>query len=790
MIRSRYWPPFAGNTARLAAQLALILLASVFATQPLELEAQENVSDVKLRPGSRSPHAPTGYEVEFTTPSALEALDDEIILTLHERIGVPSGIAASNVQIRHKGDTYGSVPASNVTIRKVDHGDRGAEIAITPSRQKDEPDVIPADAVVTVILQKAAGITNPGEGGSYAWTVHTSKNPAPVPANYPSDDVRKAFGRIYGKGNDAGLLVDRQVGLSREEAGRSDQVDVTTSGYRSGSTLTVWRDSNLDGQLDRGEVSLCQAEVSNTGIGKCSFDVQLPPFKLGYGICEETLANCNLVNAVDGNGLSSTIEGTGEARHVHQSLQVLDIGGKLSAEQEQSAGGDVRLELVDFPPGVVEAITVGGHKADFNKLSIGTSGRLWTRVPLPSTARLGRQALSVSVMRDDNGQMYSKETVVNITRLGTVVRMLPQVALPNQRIALTGKGFSATGDSAIEEIDIGGLSLEPARIAEGSGTIPIDKDGTWSGYINLPILQTTTVPGTHTLRVTDTGGKVGSVEFNIPPRELTVEPASATPGNLITVTGQGFPSRGPQGSGVVLRIFYDWGDSYTLTPAHTDINGKFSQEIRVPYGVHSPSTNKVRVEFDRDDGVTAQTVINHHVPGPTLTLVPQSGPPGTPVTLSGKGFRQFSPVQSIMMGGLSLPPREGVATDRNGEFSLDFQVPGVGVGRQNIRATVGGVLSTGHFEVSASGVLAGHLAPASSIEEAMGDRFLSVFHFNSDSKRWSFYDPEVKEMSNLQHMVAGETYLIQVRKSVRTVLNGKQRSLTCFQEVCWNQIVW
>ena len=393
-------------------------------------------------------------------------------------------------------------------------------------------------------------------------------------------------------------------------------------------------------------------------------------------------------------------------------------------------------------------------------------------------------------MRDDNSQVYSKEIVVNITRLGTVVQMLPRVALPNQRIALSGKGFSATGEAAIEEIDIGGLLLEPARIAEGWGTIPIDKDGTWSGYINLPTLQTTTVPGTHTLRVRDTAGKTGSVEFDIPPRELTVEPASSTPGNLVTVTGQGFPGSSAHGSGGVLRVYYEFGDSYTLTPAQTGINGEFSQEIRVPYGAHSPSTNKVRVEFDRDDGVTVQTVINHDVPSPTLTLVPQSGPPGTPVTLTGEGFRQFTPVQSMIMGGMSVTPNESVTTDRHGKFSLEFQVPGAGLGRQNIQTTVGGLHATGHFEVSASGVVAGHPEPVSSAMEALENTLLSVFHFNNDTKRWTFYDPEIKENSNLMYMVAGETYLIQVRSSVRAVLNGKRHNLTCREEFCWNQIIW
>ena len=185
-----------------------------------------------------------------------------------------------------------------------------------------------------------------------------------------------------------------------------------------------------------------------------------------------------------------------------------------------------------------------------------------------------------------------------------------------------------------------------------------------------------------------------------------------------------------------------------------------------------------------------QGVVKHEVPSATLTLSPESGPPGTMVKLTGKGFQQFTQVESVMLGGFSLTPTEGVTTDRNGEFSFDIRIPDVKTGQQNVQLTVGGEHADGHFQVSPLEVVGGNAVSVSEAVAALGSQFLRAFHFNNYTKYWTLYDPESEKTSRLEYMVAGEVYLIEVQSTLQVILNGRARFLSCLRGVCWNQIIW
>ena len=125
-----------------------------------------------------------------------------------------------------------------------------------------------------------------------------------------------------------------------------------------------------------------------------------------------------------------------------------------------------------------------------------------------------------------------------------------------------------------------------------------------------------------------------------------------------------------------------------------------------------------------------------------------------------------------------------------GEFSFDFLVPNIGLGQHTLRVTVAGVTAIAIFEITESGVTPGAATPVALALENLGHRLLRVFHFNNDTKEWTFYDPELGDLNTLSFMVAGETYLVLVDQTTEAVLNGKARNLTCLASNCWNQIVW
>ena len=719
-------------------------------------------------------------------------------MVLHEDIGVPRSIGSARVRVgyRYGADRIGGF-ASDVSLNDQENHRRPTTINIAHGLVNDNSQVaIPAGARVTVTFSSEAGISNPTEGGSYTWEVGVGSGSRLVNANHPAPDhaddpdIREAFRLASADGKDTGLLVDREVQLDRNDVSRGQSVTVTARGYREGRTLTVWRDANLDGQRDPGERVLCEVVGGSNGTGRCNFTVSVPPFVGAFGECEGVSGlNCNFVNASQGPGGSSIIIGRGSDL-IYQAEQALELVGRIVAETVEGPGGQIRLEVVDFPAGVITAVEIGGVAADFEPVTVGTSGRLSFSVPVPNSVRLGRQSLRLKLVRRDNGEVFSREITIDISQPSIEVRVVPEMVMANQRVSIFGKLSSAIDGTSIEEVQFGGFVVEPSRVNGGEGIIDVAEDGSWWSFLDLPIVEAAMVAGTHELRVRDSLGRTGSVEVTIPPREVTVTPVSGRPGSIMAVSGTGFPSRNDHGSTVLIRIAYESSNESTTISTETDFQGNFTQDIQIPLKTASPSSNVVRVEFDDDAGITVATTIRHEVPAPVVQLSAEAGPPGSLVTLTGTGFRHYAPVESAMFGDIDVSPGYGGPTDSIGEFSFDFLVPELVVGQHTLRVTVAGVTAIAIFEITESGVASGAAMPVSLALGSLEHRLLRVFHFNNDTKEWTFYDPDLGDLNTLSFMVAGETYLVLVDETTVAALNGKARTLTCLGGNCWNQIVW
>lgn len=782
------------------------------------MEAQGNacsglpVKSVTVKSSSRSPATRTGYEVKFVTPCELMPHTDGITMELHEDIRVPRAIAPPMVRISYisEGES-GRGMASAVDLTDQDDPRRPTILNIYPVIAGDSLDAqpIPAQAMVTVTFRSGAGITNPTEGGSFSWKVGVNGEDNLVDANHPEQAVRDAFVAASGGDDDAdvGLLVDREIQLSHEEIGRGEELTVIGRGFKNGHTLTVWRDANLNGQRDSGESELCQIEVAGNDIGYCSFVVYSPPFTAAFGQCPdkevevdtegneiEADLDCNFINAVDGLGGSTIILGK-DTPDLLDADQALELVGRVIADTVQGPGGNIQAEIIDFPEGEITAVTIGGVPADIDGLRVGSSGRLFFGIVVPDSVRLGRQFLRVELERDDidcssDDCIYASEVIVDISQPKALLRVFPETVLPNQRISLTGLGFTGARDTAIDQVKIGGHVLKPSRINNGEGIGGVDSNGNWSGHINLPVVEATTTPGTRTLEVKDSRGRTGSAEVTVLPRELKATPIWGRPGSIVTVTGTGFPSRNDYGSSVSVRIIYDFGSGIAVTSAEPDANGAFTQELRLPLNTPTPSSNRVRAEFDDDNGITVITSAPHEVPGAFVQVNPASGPPGSTFTLSGFGFRNHVRVSSVMFGSIDVTPGGAANTNSRGEFASEITAPGLDPGLQTVQVTVAGITASVPFEITTPGVNPGAIVPAAEGLSDLGDKLDVAFHFNNDTKAWTYYDPLFDEENTLNFLVTGETYLVMVKETTEAILNGRTRNLTCLGGRCWNHIVW
>ena len=817
--------------------LPLAILSSAGDTANAQAEdtcAGKSVTNPEVEPISRTPAASTSYVVSFVTPCQIEPVAGRIVMELHEDIDVPRSISHSSVRVSYV-STEGSgsgTAARLIEPKDADDPNEPTTITIDPAIQAIQQGntTIPANATVTVTLSKEAFIKNPTEGGDFSWKVGVENVGATgstlVEARHPDPAVRDAFKTDSETGDVTGLLVDREIQLSHERVHRGLEVTVIGRGYKNETVLTFWRDANFNGVMDSGEESLCQANVGSNDIGTCSFTANKPPFVGRAGECNTVAvtddknngraaapgANCNFINGVDGLNNTSTWVREETAGGVSFSLanlpQVLELEGYIIAEVTGSRRLSVQLH--DFPKGNLNVLKLGGTCLEMSGVcldgnysdgesppGIPQSGTLHFTVDLPGEVRRGYQTLQVVVTpgvgNGVSGVLDQEVQIIIWVDPDAVVTALPDRALPNQRVGLAGRGFLAEGspdDHGIKSINLAGYSLELAGVNGGEGPAPIDRQGNWRGFVDLPINAATTTPGIKELRITDSEGRGGSVEITIPPREVEVAPLWSRPGSLVTVTGKGFPASNRNRSSVNVSVHYDTENAAVIVAAEPDANGEFSVELRIPLRAAAPSSNTIRVAFDGDDGSTVVTTAPHEIAGAAIAVNPAAGPPGTRITLTGEGFRKFAKVNKALIGEVDVAGGGTVTTDANGDFSLTFLAPGVGTGRQTVRATVAGVTASATFDLKPSGVVPGNTIPVAEALEPLGDRLLRVFHFNNDAKVWSFYDPAFTEDSNLDLMVAGETYLVMVSETTQAILNGKTRNLTCYQGNCWNQIIW
>jgi hypothetical protein len=183
-------------------------------------------------------------------------------------------------------------------------------------------------------------------------------------------------------------------------------------------------------------------------------------------------------------------------------------------------------------------------------------------------------------------------------------------------------------------------------------------------------------------------------------------------------------------------------------------------------------------------------------------IFPPRGPAGTRISVSAGGFRDFTTVESITMGGVEILGNRTVATDDDGNLQIDgLVVPGLdpGVATLTIRVGSGDLETTAvsTFEITGPAESAGAEMPVREALEPLGDSLERVFHFENTTKQWSFFDPlpAFRDANSLAVIREGQVYWIKVARSLTIDLNGQSRNLTCANEGnapadCWNVVVW
>ena len=335
-----------------------------------------------FRASHNEPGAGARYDITFTASSDLPAGVGQITIELDD-FEFPTTVEPSHISISgtcysessHERVSCSAPDAYRIGVPPAEVSVAGESLTLTVgdmNPQTDQSDNIWTDDLVNVLVLHAAGITNPTEGGDYAAVITNNQDDTEI----TTDEFTVLF----------------WVELSKVDGTRGTTVTATGKGFKNGTSLSFFLDTNLNGMLDPGEILLCQvASVGSDDTGSCDFTVHNPPFS----------PDNNYVNAVDGRAQRGW---TGHDRQTFRLLPSLTVTPAGGAPDE-----NILVQGYDFPPGQITQVELARQVLDISDiirgdniratattLTVGSNGELSFVLEIPHGAAEGVQNLQVT----------------------------------------------------------------------------------------------------------------------------------------------------------------------------------------------------------------------------------------------------------------------------------------------------------------------------------------------------------------------------------------------------------
>ncbi len=209
---------------------------------------------------------------------------------------------------------------------------------------------------------------------------------------------------------------------------------------------------------------------------------------------------------------------------------------------------------------------------------------------------------------------------------------------------------------------------------------------TLSGVMNPVSFQVPAIrTGNYNIYATDGIVSSPAVVFSVRPY-LTSSVNQGFVGDQIKLDGTGFDDN----SGI--RIYWD-GQLLSTSSIFTNATGTFTANIAVPATTRGAHTIQARDNLSGTS--TTSFVVNSKI-----VLNPSSGASGTPVAISGSGFRSNASVTITYSGATITTQPVNVFTNATGSFSATFTAPNVIAGNYSIRASDGIYTASADFLIA------------------------------------------------------------------------------------------
>ncbi len=212
-----------------------------------------------------------------------------------------------------------------------------------------------------------------------------------------------------------------------------------------------------------------------------------------------------------------------------------------------------------------------------------------------------------------------------------------------------------------------------------------------TGAYELIVVIPDAVQGLHSIIVKDVStGTTAGATVTINPK-ITRDPTSGIPGDSVTVTGSGFAA--------VKNITITFSNAtYTkdVTAAlmNSTATGNFSAAIIVPVVAYGDYTITA-TDANSNTANVAFTV------GASVSITPKSGPTGSVVAITGRGFVHVAATNiTITVGGITAKQVAQIQTAADGTFTGSFIIPTLPVGTATVSVTDGTFTAATSFKVT------------------------------------------------------------------------------------------